>query len=152
MDGFQLSPGITPLLTDLAVAALPLALAGGLVLGRDRGLLMALGLVTLVLGLVKVATDWSDLWDLVVALGAVIIGTSAIARPVLPSRPPRIVARLAAVGGGIGLFLGAYKALSDFYDPFDLELALMTFAVAAILLWSLRSGWGTRAEDRPTGA
>ncbi len=69
MDGFQLSPGITPFLTDLFVGLVPLALGLELGLFRGRGRwspALAGGLLSM--ALVKIATVPTDLPDLVVAL------------------------------------------------------------------------------------
>ena len=69
MDGFQLSPGITPFLTDLFVSLVPLALGLELGLFRGRGRwspALAGGLLSM--ALVKIATDPTDLPDLLVAL------------------------------------------------------------------------------------
>lgn len=130
MTGFELSPGITPLLADAAVVVLPLAIAAGVLAGGRRCLLVALGAVTAVLGLIKVLTDWGDLKDLVVGLAGVGVGLAAVIEtldvPALRTLPRALEIAL----GAAGVLVGTYKVVSDFYDPFDAELGALTASVA----------------------
>lgn len=123
MAGFLLSPGITPLLTDLFVAELPLAVGLGLIIGRARGAFLALALNAFALAAIKLATDWFDGGDDIVSLGALVAGlilVGAAARPVVLARLHRAGW---IVGGVLLIGIGGLKVASDFYDPFDLLLA-----------------------------
>jgi hypothetical protein len=132
MTGFLLSPGLTPELTDVFVIEVPLALGAGMILARRTGLGWALLLNLLVLGIIKYLTDASDLHDDIVSIGAMV---SAIAVG-LSLRVPR-VRGLRVFEFLLGLFalgIGIWKAVSDFYDPFDLLLSDMLMLAGLWLL------------------
>lgn len=134
MDGFRLSPGITPVLTDLAVLALPLALAVGYLAAERRGVEVALGGVTGVLGLVKLLTDWHDLLDLPVALGGLAIGGSTIATALDLRAVDRLPGPAWRAFGLLAVLVGAIKIRTDFLDPFDVELAALILALGLMVL------------------
>jgi hypothetical protein len=143
VDGFHLSPGITPLLTDLFVAAVPLALGIGYLLGRSRGVETALGGSAVALGLVKLFTDYPDLRDDLVAFAALLAGLAFLSHAFRPDWSSRIPRLLAGVGAAVLLLVGAYKIYSDFYDPFDVLLADLT------ILGGVAAG-SVAAGHRPT--
>ena len=156
---FMLSPGITPLLTDLFVLEFPLAagIAYGLRGGRGFELILALNLF--VLGLIKLATDYTDLPDLPVAFAGIVGGAWWLAAVVAPSVRPSAHPGWGAVGGAVIGAIGGIKILRDFYDPFDLLLAVLALVVG---LWAmapffaprfgLSSIWSARPADHSTGA
>ena len=132
MDAFQLSPGITPLLADVVLVEFVLLLA---ILYRARGadgFEAAVALNALALGAIKLGTDYADLLDDPVALAGIIGGslylwglrTPRSLRPA-PGKGTLVVAAV------VGL-LGVLKLYLDFYDPFDLLLALLAIVLA---LW-----------------
>lgn len=141
MSGFLLSPGITPLITDLAVLALPLGLALGYLLHPPRGFELGLAAVTLALGLVKLATDPFDLLDLPVALGGILIGGSLLAHavdhPVLAWMPGPLWRSF----GVLAVAVGAFKIATDPYDPFDVELAALVLGLGGLFA-SARGSFG----------
>lgn len=141
MDGFLLSPGITPTITDVFVVELPILLGLAYACFGRRGVVAGFALNGLALGLVKVYTDWSDLLDLVVAL-AVLAASVAI---LLPLEGPKSTARARSVAvrslGGVAVLLGLLKIALDFFDPFDVLLA--DVGVVAGLWLLLRTPRGT---------
>ncbi len=141
-DAFLLSPGITPLLTDLVLVEFVL-LSGALYrLAGPRGFEAAVALNALLLGAIKLATDYTDLLDLPVALAGLVGGLFCLVglagRPRRPRLPKGLVRTLALVLGAVGLL----KAGLDFYDPFDL---LLSAVVMVLAFWWLVPG-------RPRGA
>jgi hypothetical protein len=143
---FQLSPGITPELTDAFVIELPLALGTGYLVGRRAGFEFAFALNVLALGLVKFLTDYADPWDDLVSAAAVLGGGFWIPtmRGALNGR--RLLRSSLAVAGLVFVVLGVVK-LTDFYDPFDLLLADGVI-VAGLALWVYRHGYpGSHPPD-----
>lgn len=145
MEAFQLSPGITPLLTDVVLAEFVLLLAAlHLWRGRD-GLEAAVALNALLLGAIKLVTDYNDLLDVPVALAGIVGGLAYLVRLRVPRparRPPGAATLVLATGVGA---LGVLKLLLDFYDPFDLLLALLAIVLAAWWFASARRGVGSPA-------
>ena len=139
MSAFQLSPGITPELTDAFVIELPLALAAGYLFGRRVGFEVAMALNAVALGVVKFLTDYADPWDDLVSAAAVLGGGFWIptVRGALNGRRPLRTAL--AIAGLVCVLIGVYK-LTDFYDPFDLLLADCVI-VAGLALWVYRRGY-----------
>jgi hypothetical protein len=136
VTGFMLSPGFTPELTDFFVIELPLAVGLGYLFGRRLGFEIAFAANTLILGLVKLVTDYSDLPDAVVALGAIAAGLAWLLLATQVLRGPRA---LRTLGWGLGAFcvlLGVLK-LQDFYDPLDLLLG-DALIIAGVALWLRR--------------
>ena len=134
MDGFLLSPGITPTITDVFVVEFPILLGLAYAIWGRRGVVAGFGLNGLALGLVKVYTDWSDLLDLLVAL-AVLAASLAVLLPL--DGPPRVALRRSAALralGGLALLLGLLKIALDFFDPFDV---LLTDVGVVAGLWLL---------------
>lgn len=123
MDGFQLSPGITPFLTDIFVLIFPLAVVGGFVLGRGPGLALGFGVVAIALAVVKLWTDYFDPGDDVVAIVG-LVGGLLVALTANGWRPK--IGRAGRVAIFVVFFgTGVIKARFDFYDPFDLLLAVI---------------------------
>jgi|HubBroStandDraft_3_1064219.scaffolds.fasta_scaffold632718_1 hypothetical protein len=137
--GFELSPGITPVVVDLGVIALPLVIAVGYSLRPRGGFEIAIGLVTLLLGTFKLLTDWSDAYDLPLAVGGILLGFTVIGvaldRPELDWMPGAFWRIFGLLAIGVGL----YKIYSDFYDPFDIELGALVAGLGA---------WVFLARDR----
>jgi hypothetical protein len=130
---FVLSPGITPLLTDLFVLELPLALGLAYAWRGARGFELALALNAAALGLVKLATDYGDVGDLPVAMGGLLAGALFALEPLRrPAWTPRQAAGLLVVGVLVVL-IGVAKAAHDFYDPFDLLLADLNMVLGVLL-------------------
>lgn len=147
MSGFLLSPGITPELTDIFVTELPIALGLGYLLGRRVGFEFAFALNALVLGIIKLVTDYSDLEDDAVSLAAILGGIfwMASSRGLLDER--RGLRGLVSVLGLLFVLIGLLK-LQDFYDPFDLLLADLVI-VSGIALWVFRRGCWAAPAARP---
>jgi peptidoglycan/LPS O-acetylase OafA/YrhL len=146
MSNFLLSPGITPELADVFVIAVPLAVGFGYLLAGRRGFELAVSLAAIVLGGIKLYTDYQDLPDVAVALAAILGGALWALRSngFLPqSRGMRIAG---AVVGAAAVLVGVVK-LRDFYDPFDLLLADTTILSGAAL-WL----YARRGLPRPSGA
>ncbi|MCI4330781.1 MAG: hypothetical protein L3K19_02895 [Thermoplasmata archaeon] len=122
MTGFLLSPGITPQMTDLFVLEFPIALGFGYFLQGRRGVELVVALNAVVLALIKLTTDLPDPWDVLVAVG-VLAGGLGVAYPLLAEGAPRLSFGLSVGLGAVVGALGCLKALSDFYDPFDLLMA-----------------------------
>ncbi|HZY69488.1 MAG TPA: hypothetical protein VFF67_00725 [Thermoplasmata archaeon] len=123
MQSFLLSPGITPLLADLFVSEVPVAIGLGLVLARSRGVLLAVALNAWAMGAIKLVTDWQDLPDAVVAVGAVLAGGVLVVAAARPEWLGRVHSAGWIAGGLLLIGLGAFKIRFDFYDPFDVLLA-----------------------------
>ncbi|HTT26733.1 MAG TPA: hypothetical protein VMH90_07230 [Thermoplasmata archaeon] len=134
MSAFNLSPGITPEVVGLATIALPLAIAVGYGVRGRAGFEIAIGLVTMALGLYKFATDWNDPWDLPLAIGGITVGLTVIGaaldRPELRWMPGPVWRAC----GAFAVFIGLWKVGSDFLDPFDIELGAL---LAGLGLWVL---------------
>ncbi|HEV2318052.1 MAG TPA: hypothetical protein VGV89_10855 [Thermoplasmata archaeon] len=123
MDGFLLSPGITPALTDAALVLFVGATALGSILAGRRGFILGLLVAGLVLGAIKLYTDWTDLEDdavSVAAIGAVVFWALSSERPTAVGGFP---GGLVYSGSVIAVAAGVFKTVGDFYDPFDLLLA-----------------------------
>ncbi|MHB1869141.1 MAG: hypothetical protein ACYCPP_09385, partial [Nitrososphaerales archaeon] len=127
MSGFNLSPGITPFIADIAILGLVLSFGLAAFLSRRSGLrpaLLVLGIDSVLVSVFKLYTDYADFWD---ALLAMIILIEALFVIQLGSRKSKLQSgltrKLALVFGILGLVLSADKILSDFYDPFDLLLS-----------------------------
>ena len=123
LDAFSLSPGITPTLTDVFVVELPILLGILYVVAGRRGVEAGFALNAIVLGAIKLFTDFADPWDDAVAIAG-IVGGLVVLVPALSAarRSPRGSNGLRAVGMVV-LFLGALKIALDFFDPFDVLLA-----------------------------
>lgn len=139
MSSFLLSPGITPELTDVFVIELPLALAAGYLFGRRGGFEYALAANALVLGLIKVVTDFADPWDDAVSLAALLGGALWILT-IGGRRSDRTRLRGSIALAGLAFVaLGILKIVTDFYDPFDILLADTAIAAGGAL-WVYRRG------------
>jgi hypothetical protein len=139
MTGFALSPGITPALVSVFSVELPLVLGLAYVFFRGRGFEFALALNAIVLGAIKLYTDYSDFYDVLVALAALLPGVVVLAKVVLTerltvrplSRPLRGIVVLVAV---YAIPFGLLKIFLDFYDPFDTFMAVTAIVAGALLL------------------
>lgn len=153
MTGFVLSPGITPLLTDLFVLELPLALGFAYAWRGARGFELALALNAIALGVVKLVTDYRDVGDLIVAIGGLIAGTLfALESLKRPAWTRRQTTGLLVAGVAVGL-IGVTKAAVDFYDPFDLLLADLLMVLGVLLTTvalTARQGRPSRAATATT--
>src|SRR4029077_12723227 len=114
VTGFTLSPGITPILAEFYVAELPLALALGYAFADRRGFEIAFGLNAFVLGSIKLATDFTDLQDLPVALGGISIGLSVLVATLRGDAIRRLPGLLWRMGGAVAIVVGAIKIARDF--------------------------------------
>jgi hypothetical protein len=134
---FLLSPGITPFLTDLFVVGIPVGLALAYAANGARGFEIAFGIASILLGAVKLVTDFFDPADLLVALGGLSLGAFVVAA----ARGRRELARAPEwfwrAGGVFAIAVGAFKISRDFYDPFDLLLADCLVGLGA---WVLLAG------------
>jgi len=137
MSGFNLSPGITPFITDIAILCFVISFGLAAFLSRRSGVrpsLLILGIDSVLVSVFKLYTDYTDFWD---ALLAVIILIEAIFVIQSGSRKltlqSGLTTKLGLVFGILGIVLSADKILSDFYDPFDLLLScqgvLCAFAI-----------------------
>lgn len=149
MTGFVLSPGITPLLTDLFVLELPVALGVAYAWRGARGFELALALNAVALGLVKLVTDYGDPGDVPVAIGGLVAGTLfALESLKRPAWTRRQASALAVVCG----LIGVAKAALDFYDPFDLLLSDLLMVLGVLLTAVARTARGTLRPRAPTAA
>ncbi len=136
MTGFELSPGITPALVGAVALELPLAFALGYLFFRERGFELALGLNGIVLGTIKVLTDYRDLYDTTIALFALVGGLTLVAQVVHPrGRAPAFFLLFLGV---YGIPFGVTKLLGDFYDPFDLVVADLAISLG---VWGVLQRW-----------
>lgn len=150
MTGFVLSPGITPLLTDLFVLELPVALGVSYAWRGARGFELALALNAVALGLVKLVTDYGDPGDLPVAIGGLVAGALFALEPLKrPAWSRRQASALLVVGPVSGL-IGLAKAALDFYDPFDLLLSDLLIVLGVLLTAVALTARGTRLSRSPT--
>ncbi|HLY76406.1 MAG TPA: hypothetical protein VKT21_00805 [Thermoplasmata archaeon] len=135
MSGFVLSPGITPALISGFSIELPLVLGLGYVFFRTRGLELGIAVNAVLLAVIKGYTDYTDLADMLVAVGALAAGVAVAwgtARPPgVPSRPEAIVL---SVVGTYAVLLGTIKIVTDPFDPFDTFLGAMAVVAGALLL------------------
>lgn len=147
MNSFLLSPGITPLLTDLFVLEFPVALGLAYAVRRGSGVELVVALNVVALGLVKLVTDYGDTKDLFVALAGVAGGLVVLSRW-LPGpavgRALRFIERLVGV---LIIPIGLYKAVGDFYDPFDLLLADLIMVAGVWIIFGVQAK--TRAPPLP---
>jgi hypothetical protein len=142
MTGFELSPGITPALVGAVAVELPLALGLGYLFFRGRGFEFALGWNGIVLGSLKVLTDYRDLYDTTIALLALVGGLTLVAQVALPrGRAPAFFLLFLGV---YGIPFGATKLLGDFYDPFDLVVADLAVVLG---LWAILQRWKDRSTE-----
>ena len=125
MDGFILSPGITPELTGIFAIELPLALGLGALVDRQRGVYVAAAANGVILAGIKIWTDWADAFDLllsVAALAASVLWSVRVLENSLRLRWPRTTVWPALVGV-VAVVLSVFKLVTDLFDPFDLFLA-----------------------------
>jgi peptidoglycan/LPS O-acetylase OafA/YrhL len=141
---FFLSPGISPELTDIVLLLFPLALILGYLLDRDRGFPVAFAAATIALGAIKFWTDYTDLYDVPVALGGVVVGAAWMGLVLHGRDPGRALAVLMVVIGVGAIAVGALKAYTDPLDPFDL-LQAVTAAGAGLALIAYRFGRRAKA-------
>ncbi len=138
MSGFVLSPGITPLLTDLFVVEFPILLAFGYLWKAGRGIELAIAANALAMSLIKLVTDYSDLYDDLVAGATLLSGGLLLVHAASSSRPRVPAARALEVLIAVGAIgLGLTKIRTDFYDPFDALLADLGVVSGAIVLATL---------------
>ena len=146
-----MSPGITPELVGLFVVELPILVGLAYAMGGRKGVELAFALNAVALGLVKLATDLSDLLDLPVALAG-LAGGAAILRAHYDASwmwlPPVLLWKIL---GAAVLLVGAYKILRDFYDPFDLLLGDVCVVAGAWLLLGTVSRPGSRPRPGTLG-
>lgn len=148
MEGFQLSPGITPAITGVSVTLIPLALGVGAIVAGRKGFSVAMALSALGIGAWKIWTDYTDPPDVAVAAAGVLAALLWVVvefRPILEGRGARVVT---IVVGLAAFLLGAVKML-DFYDPFDLILADVAVLSGLALLVSAVRGRGNLRATRP---
>jgi xanthine/uracil permease len=146
MTAFNLSPGITPELTDAVLAEFVGLLAIAYVAWGGRGVELVVGANALALGAIKLLTDYSDLGDWPVAFGGIIAGAWVV-WSALRDRRPRLRHRtLELVVGVVAMLIGLVKAARDFYDPFDLTLAGTLFACG---LWLVSGRYGSDRAAPP---
>jgi hypothetical protein len=128
-EGFLLSPGITPFITDASLVLYVLGPAIGAIVGGRRGLIASFAAVSVLVSIIKLVTDWSDLWDDVVSVAR----ADARAQAGEPPRASFLMLGAAAVA------LGFVKVISDFYDPFDMLVAFSAIIAGLALLrfWTL---------------
>jgi hypothetical protein len=146
VSNFLLSPGITPELADTFVVLVPLVVGLGYLLGKRRGLELAFSGFAVILGGIKLYTDYVDLPDAVVAVLAILGGLlwGLLATGALPAgRGARLAGSVLAP---LLVVVGAVK-LRDFYDPFDILLADCA-VVAGVALW-LYAQRKLTGESRP---
>jgi len=142
MTGFDLSPGITPALVGAVAVELPLALALGHLLLRERGFAIALGMNGVVLGAIKVLTDYRDLYDTTLALLALAGGLALVAWT--GDRRWRVPGVVLLFLGVYGSSFGITKLIGDFYDPFDLMVADLAISLGA---WAALQQWKGGVRD-----
>ncbi len=142
VTGFELSPGITPALVGAVAVELPLSLCLGYLFFRERGFELALGVNGIVLGTLKVLTDYRDLYDTTIALFALVGGSTLVAQVAYPrGRAPAFFLLFLGV---YGIPFGVTKLLGDFFDPFDLVVADLAVVLG---LWGLLERWKDGAKD-----
>jgi hypothetical protein len=134
MDAFHLSPGITPLLTDVALLIVLVPLGLGFALGGRRGFLVGFVLGSVVVSVIKLVTDWPDPWDDLVALAALGAALTWGAGELYPSSPRQPSWPLTVAVGLSASALGLVKVVTDFLDPFDLLVALAAVTAGVGLL------------------
>jgi len=152
MSAFVLSPGITPELADAFVIELPIAVGIGYLLARRTGFAFAFALNALVLGTLKVVTDYGDLPDVLIALGALASGaTWAILS--IRGRSSARAARAWCAVLGVGTLVAGLVKLRDFYDPFDLLLAdCAVVSGLAVALYAQRPSLNGEHDPPPASA
>jgi hypothetical protein len=135
MSGFNLSPGITPLITDIAVAGFALSFGVAFVLSRKdhyNPALIALGINSIALSVFKIYTDYLDFWDVVLSIFILVEGFIALRASYFNNRsiPIRLVIYVIA---GLVISFSLYKVISDFYDPYDLLQACCGIVGGALI-------------------
>ena len=126
MTGFSLSPGITPLITEVAIICFALSLGLSAIFSRARftTFYLAIGLNALTLSLLKIYTDYFDFWDaflgLMIAVESVVLMAMQLRESNVRRRYEWVMAITLVL---VVLSLSTYKILSDFYDPNDVLLS-----------------------------
>ena len=122
MDHFVLSPGITPFVTDVTLLAFAGLLGLGYLLRGGLGVLGGIAVDAIAMAVYKLATDLPDPYDDLVSLAALLLG-AVLVTALLRGRLPGSSHAWTAIGI-VGALLAVSKVLSDFYDPWDLLLAI----------------------------
>ena len=141
MSDFVLSPGITPLITEVAILGFVLSYGVASAIHfrnwRISPSLMVLAIDTLAIGTFKIYTDYFDFWDLLLSL---VIMTESLAVLGFRLKGPlnRSLSSIGAAIGIIGVLFSVDKIVFDFYDPFDLLLACLGAVCAAAIFQSMR--------------
>ena len=151
MSGFELSPGITPLLTGAFAVEFPLSLVVGWLTHKDQGFRYALAGNALIMGVYKLATDGlADPWDAALGMAALVSAGLLLVPPRKALDWPRPIQGLLVFMAVGAMALGGLKIVGDPLDPWDLFLGDATLAGGLIFLW----GWFAprRHVPRPPGA
>ncbi len=151
MEPFNLSPGITPVLTDATLLGYVLIPYLGYLLADRRGLLAGFAAVSAAVAVIKLLTDWSDAPDVVAALAALVAPLlwAGLELGRIPrGRALRVVLALLGIGA---IAVGLIKS-RDFYDPFDLFLTTSAVLGGAGVLVRLVRGPRASPGDPPRAA
>ena len=128
MAGFNLSPGITPFITNVALIVVVVSLGFAAVLSRKSSFAIywVLGIDTFAVSLIKVYTDFFDFWDLVLALFAVfesvLLFLACFRRSSFLGLGVRAFSVVLAL---LSISFSILKIAFDFYDPFDALLSCL---------------------------
>ena len=128
MTGFNLSPGITPFITDVALIGVVVSLGFAAVLSRKNSFAIywVLGIDSLAVSLFKVYTDLFDFWDLVLALFVVFESVLLFLACFRGSSFLRLGVRaFSVVLALLSISFSILKISFDFYDPFDVLLSCL---------------------------
>lgn len=128
MSGFNLSPGITPFITEMAIIGFALTFGLTAIYSKapSKAFYLAVGLNALALSVFKIYTDYFDFWDaflgLIIATEAIVLIVGRLRVPSNWNRGARLIATILVA---IVISLSVYKILSDFYDPYDVLLSCL---------------------------
>jgi hypothetical protein len=99
-----------------------------------RGLELAVASNAVALAAIKIYTDYTDLFDLVVSISVLLAGLALFRASLAPDRSPSALSRVVFWIIAISAIpLGVAKIVSDFYDPFDTFLAAVGIISAALI-------------------
>lgn len=118
----MLSPGITPFITDVTLLAFAGLLGLGYLLRGGLGVLGGIAVDGIAMAVYKLATDLPDPYDDAVSIVALLLGAILVAA-LLRGRLPGS-SHAWTVIGIVGALVAVSKVVSDFYDPWDLLLAI----------------------------
>jgi preprotein translocase subunit Sss1 len=137
-SSFRLSPGITPQIVDTTILGFIMSFGLAVALAPKKVAGFILGGDTIILAAFKLWTDYSDFRDAATALAgftsAALLIIANASKPLNKNWSTALLVSLIGLVAFGTISLSVLKAISDFYDPFDLTLSCSSLVCVVFLL------------------